>query len=58
MPVDADLTKINTESPKREIKEEWLAENPGMDSADFETFRQLPEFKTWEHQETDWAEML
>lgn len=58
MPVDADLTKVNTESPKREIKEEWLAENPGMGSANFETFRQLPEFKTWEHQKTDWADVM
>ncbi|MGC4098020.1 MAG: hypothetical protein QM706_12970 [Nitrospira sp.] len=58
MPVEADLTKINIESPKREIKEEWLADNPGMGSADFETTRQLPEFKTWEHETTDWTAVM
>jgi hypothetical protein len=58
MTVDADLTKINTESPQREIKEEWLAEHPGMGSADFETFRQLPEFKTWERETIGWADVM
>jgi hypothetical protein len=32
MPADVDLTKINIESPKREIKERWLAEHPGTGS--------------------------
>jgi len=58
MPADVDLTKINIESPKREIKEQWLAEHPGTGSAEFETYRELPEFKSWEHEINDWTAVV
>ena len=37
------------------MKEEWLTENPGRVSADFETYRQLPESKSWEREIKDWT---
>jgi hypothetical protein len=37
------------------MKEDWLAENPGRVSADFETYRQLPESKSWEREIKDWT---
>ena len=37
------------------MKEEWLAENPGRGSADFETYHELPEFKSWERETGEWT---
>ncbi|MBV9672708.1 MAG: hypothetical protein JO076_07780 [Verrucomicrobia bacterium] len=54
-PPEVDIKTINVESPKREMKEEWLAENPGRVSADFETYRQLPESKSWEREIKEWT---
>jgi hypothetical protein len=55
-PPDVEIKKINTESPQRETKEQWLAENPGRGSADFETYRATPEYsKRWEPETRDWT---
>ena len=56
-PPEVELKTINVESPKREMKEQWLAENPGRGSADFETYREQPEFKRWEPETRDWTDV-
>jgi hypothetical protein len=57
-PPDVELKTINVESPKREMKEQWLAENPGRGSADFDTYREQPEFKRWEPETRDWTTVM
>jgi len=57
-PPEVEIKTINIESPKREIKELWLAENPGRGSADFETYREQPEFKRWEPETRDWTNVM
>src|SRR5580704_9165083 len=52
---EVEIKTTNIESPKREIKELWLAENPGMGSAEFETYREQPEFKSWAQDINDWT---
>lgn len=54
-PPEAELKTINVESPKREMREQWLAENPGRGSADFEKYREQPEFKRWESETREWT---
>lgn len=54
---EIEIKKINVESPKREIKEKWLTENPGTTSADFEAFRTDPSFKTWEPEALEWRKV-
>jgi len=52
-----DIESPTIEREKREMKEQWLTENPGRGSADFETYRGEPEFKRWETETRDWTKV-